>query len=318
MAEMMVLDADLKAMAEVIAARPPLDLANVDIPALRAAINAAAWPTQRTEVASVADLAIATRSGTMAARLYRPRDEPGLPLLVFYHGGGFVLCSLDTHDNFCRALAAAGDCALLSIDYRLAPEHAFPAAFEDACDGLDWAAANAARLGCDPERLAVAGDSAGGNLALAAALHASPMARAALRHVLLYYPALDPSASAASYDRFCATPFLSSTMMRWYWRNYAGDRPDLDDIRLNPARSTELSMLPSATVAVAEYDPLRDEVEQLGRQLAAAGVDVESRLYTGVSHGFASMVGLIGKARPAIDHGGDRLRAAFSKVAVPA
>lgn len=318
MAETMVLDADLKAMAEVIAARPPLDLANVDIPALRAAINAAAWPTERTEMASVEDLLIEGRNGPLAARFYRPSTRPDLPLVVFFHGGGFVLCSLDTHDNFCRAIAAAGDCALLSVDYRLAPEQPFPAAFEDACDGLEWAAANAASLGCDPRRLAVAGDSAGGNLALAAALHASPAARAALRHVLLYYPALDSTASAASYGRFATTPFLSSTMMRWYWRNYAGVEPDHHDLRLNPARSAALSTLPATTLAIAEYDPLRDEIEQLAHRLEAEGVDVATRLYTGVSHGFASMVGLIGKARPSIDHGGARLRAAFAEGATPA
>lgn len=313
MSDAMTLDADLAAMAEIIANRPALDLANVDIPALRAAINAAAWPTERTEMASVEDIVVAGGEGQRAARLYRPRADEKLPLLVFLHGGGFVLCSLDTHDNFCRALAKAGDCAVLSVDYRLAPEHRFPAAYEDALAALEWAAANAAALGCDTGRLAIAGDSAGGNLALAAALHASPRVQGVLRHVLLFYPAVDPSASGDSYERYPMTPFLSAEMMRWYWRQYVGSAADLEDTRVAPARSQALGRLPATTIAIAEFDPLRGEAEDLGAAVAAAGVDVDVAMYPGVSHGFASMVGLIGKARLAIDHGGARLRHAFAR-----
>ncbi|WP_378947200.1 alpha/beta hydrolase [Mesorhizobium sp. ANAO-SY3R2] len=312
MGDRMMLDADLMAMAEVIARRSPLDLANVDIPALRAAVNAASWPTERAEMATVEDIIVPGGEGPIGARLYRPRTEEKLPLLVFFHGGGFVLCSLDTHENFCRALAKAGDCAVLSIDYRLAPEHQFPAACDDALSGLEWAVANAGALGCDPARLALAGDSAGGNLALSAALHASPAARRALKHVLVFYPALDPSGTSASYDRFPATPFLSAEMMRWYWRQYVGSPSDVSDPKVAIARSKALPTLPQTTVAIAEYDPLRDEIEALCDALVAAGVDIDARLYHGVSHGFASMVGLIGKARLAIDHGGARLRASFA------
>ncbi|MEO5325012.1 alpha/beta hydrolase [Mesorhizobium sp. CC13] len=311
MGDRMVLDADLAAMADVIARRPPLDLARVDIAALRAAVNAASWPTERTEMAAVEDIVVSGGAGQVGARVYRPRQDRGLPLLVFFHGGGFVLCSLDTHDNFCRALARAGDCAVLSIDYRLAPEYPFPAAFEDALASLEWAAANAGQLGCDPARLALAGDSAGGNLALAAALHASPATNAVLRHVLLFYPALDPTASGASYDRFPATPFLSAETMRWYWRQYVGSPAEQGDPRVAIARSPVLATLPPATVAIAEYDPLRDEIEALCAMLTVAGVDLDARRYDGVSHGFASMVGLIGRARLAIDHGGARLRTSF-------
>ncbi|MBB6465261.1 acetyl esterase [Aminobacter lissarensis] len=308
----MALDADIAAIAEIIARRPRLDLANVDIPALRAAVNAAGWPTERTEMASVEDVSIAGGARAIPARLYKPRGGKRLPLLVFCHGGGFVLCSLETHDNFCRALAKAGDCAVLSIDYRLAPEHKFPAAYEDALAALEWAAANASALGCDPERLALAGDSAGGNLAAAASLHASPDVRRILRHLLLFYPAADPTASGQTYKTFPQTPFLSAEMMRWYWRQYVGQPEELTDPRVALLRSADLAKLPQTTVAMAEFDPLRSEVESFCMALAEAGVDVEARRYDGVSHGFASMVGLIGKARQAIDHGGARLRGAFA------
>ena len=311
----MAFDADIAAMAEIIARRPPLDLANVDIPALRAAVNAAGWPTERTEMASVEDIVVAGGAGDVPARLYKPRHGEALPLLVFMHGGGFVLCSLDTHDNFCRALAKAGDCAVLSVDYRLAPEHKFPAAYEDAQAALEWAAANATALGCDGRRLALAGDSAGGNLAAAAALNASPEVRRVLRHLLLFYPASDPTAAGASYETFPQTPFLSAEMMRWYWRQYVDERADLADSRVALLRSADFDRLPQTTVAVAEFDPLRSEVEAFCAALAEAGVDLEVRLYDGVSHGFASMVGLISKARLAIDHGGARLRDAFARSA---
>ncbi|WP_395447827.1 alpha/beta hydrolase [Aminobacter sp. UC22_36] len=308
----MVLDADIAEMAEIIARRPPLDLANVDIPALRAAVNAAGWPTESTEMASVEDIGVAGGAGTIPARLYKPRRDEALPLLVFCHGGGFVLCSLDTHDNFCRALATAGDCAVLSVDYRLAPEHRFPAAYQDTLAALEWAAVNASSLGCDPQRLALAGDSAGGNLAAAAALHASPDVRRVLRHVLLFYPAADPTASGQTYKTFPQTPFLSAGMMRWYWRQYLGEPEELTDPRVALLRSHDLAKLPQTTIAIAEFDPLRSEVEAFCAALIEAGADVEARRYDGVSHGFASMVGLIGKARLAIDHGGTRLRDAFA------
>lgn len=311
----LALDADIAEMAEIIARRPPLDLANVDIPALRAAVNAAGWPTERTEMASVEDVTVADGAGDIPARLYKPRDGEALPLLVFLHGGGFVLCSLDTHDNFCRALAKAGDCAVLSVDYRLAPEHRFPAAYEDASAALEWAAANASALGCDAERLALAGDSAGGNLAAAAALHASSEIRLRLRHLLLFYPASDPTASGTSYETFPKTPFLSAEMMRWYWQQYVSEPAYLADPRVALLRSPDLAGLPQTTVAIAEFDPLRCEVEAFCAALTEAGVDLDTRRYNGVSHGFASMVGLIGKARLAIDHGGARLRAAFARSA---
>lgn len=311
----LVLDADIAEMAEIIARRPPLDLTSVDIPALRAAVNAAGWPTERTEMASVEDIAVAGGDGDIPARLYKPHQGEALPLLVFLHGGGFVLCSLDTHDNFCRALAKAGNCAVLSVDYRLAPEHRFPAAYEDAQAALEWAAVNAAALGCDGRRLALAGDSAGGNLAAAVALHASPAAHQVLRHLLLFYPASDPTASGTSYETFPRTPFLSAEMMRWYWRQYVGESADLADPRVALLRSADLAGLPQTTIAVAEFDPLRSEVEAFCAALTESGVDLETRRYNGVSHGFASMVGLIGKARLAIDHGGARLRAAFARSA---
>jgi len=303
----MAYDADMQTIIDAIERRPALDLSTLDPARYRAMVENAAWPTRHTVLAQVEDIVIPNASGNIHARLYKPRTDRVLPLTVFAHGGGFVICSVNTHDNFCRALAAKADCAVLSVDYRLAPEHRFPAAFDDVVTALRWAYRNAASLACDPQKIAIAGDSAGGNLAAAAALHGA----VPVRHQLLFYPAVDPRADSDTYRSCADTALLRADTMRWFWAQYVRE-DDRDDPRvalLNCAE--ELSGAPATTIIAAEYDPLLAEGEQFAEALRNAGVDVELRRYDGVSHGFASLIGLIGKADAALDFAVSRLRQAL-------
>lgn len=308
----MLLDPDMARIAEAIAARPKMDIATLDPAVVRSATENARWPTRRTEMHAVEDIDIRMSSVSILGRIYRPRSGV-LPLMAFFHGGGFVICSIDTHDNFCRALAKACDCAVVSVGYRLAPEHRFPAPFEDCVGALDFLADNAGALGCDPGRLAAAGDSAGGNLAAAAVAHAGKAARSALRHLLLFYPAVDPGCAGESYESHAETPMLNGSMMRWFWRQYLRSDADRSDPRVALLKADRLARFPATTILAAQYDPLSSEIEAFAAALARHSVDVELTTYPGVSHGFASMVGLVAKADDAIEHAATRLRLALAE-----
>ncbi len=265
------------------------------------------------EVTEVRDLAIDLPGRTIAARLYRPADaDTLLPLVLFYHGGGWVIGSLETHDATARALARASGAAVLSVDYRLAPECQFPGPLDDCYDALGWAAAHAAELGIDPARLAVAGDSAGGNLAAAVAIRTRDAGGPALRHQLLIYPVTDTDFTNGSYAANGGGGyFLSTEMMIWFWTQYL---PDLTapDPHAAVLKHPDLAGLPPATVLVAQFDPLRDEGLAYARALGAAGVAVESELAPGMVHGFVSMFEAVPDALPYIERAGARLKAALA------
>lgn len=308
----MKLDTDMARIADVIAARPGANLATLDPAMLRVATENARWPTRRTEMHAVEDIDIRIGRVSIPGRIYRPR-EGILPLMAFFHGGGFVICSINTHDSFCRALAKACDCVVVSVGYRLAPEHRFPIPFEDCLGALDFLADNAGALGCDARRLVAAGDSAGGNLAAAAAIHAGKAARSALRHLLLFYPAVDPGCAGESYESCAETPMLNGAMMRWFWCQYLRSAADRLDPRVALLKADRLARFPATTILAAQYDPLSSEIEAFAAALAGHSVDVELATYSGVSHGFASMVGLVAKADDAIERAADRLRLAFAE-----
>jgi acetyl esterase len=224
-------------------------------------------------------------------RVYRPRlDGDPLPVVVFFHGGGWTLCDLDTHEVTCRNMANATDALVISVDYRLAPEHRFPAAAEDAYAATSWAYNHATELGGDPTRLAVAGDSAGGNLAAAVPLMARDRGGPPIVFQLLVYPALERSFDTASYRDNAEGYFLTAVQMHWFWDQYVGDD---DDAAAHPyaapLRAASLQGLPPAHIVTAEYDPLRDEGEAYGRRLAEAGVPADVRRYDGMFHGFFSV-----------------------------
>ena len=236
-------------------------------------------------MAAVADQLIPGPAGELPVRVYTPEGAPPFPIVVFFHGGGWVVGTLDTYDPLCRALAAATPAVVVSVDYRLAPEHRWPAAAEDAYAATLWASHNAAALGGAQHRLAVAGDSAGGNLAAVVALGARDRGGPAIAFQLLVYPALDAAGDTASWRDHAEGFHLTAAGMRWYWDHYLGGAdgraPDA-----SPLRAAFLGGLPPALVIVAEHDVLRDEGEAYAARLAAAGVAATATRYPGMVHGF--------------------------------
>ncbi|MTE13234.1 alpha/beta hydrolase [Nocardia aurantiaca] len=225
----------------------------------------------------------------VAVRLYRPLDaEPVPAVVVFYHGGGFVLCGLDSHDRFCRTMANEAGVIVASVDYRRAPDARFPAAADDAYAVLRWIADNAESLGGDPARVAVAGDSAGGNLATVAAITARDNGGPDVAFQLLMYPMLDPRCDSRSYADNAEGYFTTAAHLRWYWEQYLFSDAEKANPYANPTIA-DLSGLPPAHIATAEFDPLRDEGEAYGQRLRKAGVETEIHRWNGTVHGFMSM-----------------------------
>ncbi|RDI54325.1 alpha/beta hydrolase [Nocardia mexicana] len=269
-------------------------------------------PREPILVAAVDNRTVPGPAGAPAVpvRLYRPLDTVGpLPIVVFCHGGGFVICSLDSHDRFCRSMANATGALVISVDYRQAPEHRFPAAAEDAYAALCWAAEHAESLGGDPARIAVAGDSAGGNLATVTALMSRDRGGPDIAFQLLMYAMLDPACDTDSYRDNAEGYFTTAAHLRWFWTQYLnGDR---DNPYLNPLRAN-VSGLPPAHMVTAEFDPLRDEGEAYGQLLRRAGVEADIHRYDDTFHGFMSMADHLPAARRANTTAFAALRSALS------
>ena len=289
---------------------------DVDYDALPAELIRKGWeaiathPTGET-VATVLDRTIPGPEGAIGVRIYTPDAAAPLPLLVYLHGGGFVTGSLDTHDPLCRALANRAACTVLSVDYRLAPEHRFPAALDDSHAALRWAADHAAELGVDAERIAVGGDSAGGNLAAATALRCRERGPR-LCHQLLIYPVIAPDFETASYRENAEGYLLTRGMMMWFWRQYLADPAQGNDPEAAPLRAPDHAGLAPATVITAEFDPLRDEGEAYAARLREAGVPTELLRYDGQIHAFVSFADRFDRGREAIDRAAQNLRVAFA------
>lgn len=308
----MSLNPQVEALLAMFAAAPPVDFTALTAPAMRANSDTPLAFGEPPAVARVEDLALELPGRTLSARLYVPEGaaQPA-PLVVYYHGGGWVIGTLDTHDSTCRALARASGAAVLSVGYRLAPEHRYPAPLDDCYDALVWAQANAGALGCDPARLAVAGDSAGGNLAAAVAILARDRSGPALRHQLLIYPVTDDDFSLPSYAANGGGEyFLGAEMMRWFWDQYLGDTTHAPLARI--AGTANLANLPPATVITAQFDPLCDEGMAYAARLAAAGVPVDAEVAPGMIHGFFSMFQAVPDAQPWIDRAGANLRGGWN------
>lgn len=267
----------------------------------------------------------------VAVRLYRPlfhsqntqspafdpASDPKagrLPCLVYFHGGGWTLGDLDSHDGLCRALAQAGQCAVAAVDYRLAPEHRFPAAVEDAIAATRWIAARADALGIDAERLAVGGDSAGGTLAAAVAL-ALRGSKVRLVLQLLFYPATDMAHDLPSHQRLAEGYALTRTSLLWFRANYLGspvNQRDIADWRASPLSADDLAGLPPASIVTAGFDPLLDEGRAYAERLHAAGVPLRYECFNGMIHGFLLMTRELAASRHAIHRAGQALREAFA------
>lgn len=252
---------------------------------------------------SVVNLAFDGPAGSVRVRLYRPfrANATAAPALVYFHGGGWVVGDLDSHDHLCRQLAGKSGVVVIAVDYRLAPEHKFPAAVEDTQAALRWVAEHAGELRLDATRLAVGGDSAGGNLAAVAALALRDAGGPPLRLQLLIYPALDFTADNVSLRENATGYLLSTAAMEQFADWYLPDRASRSDPRASPQRATDHRGLPPACILTAEFDPLRDEALAYAETLRNAGVAVEHRAYPGMIHGFARMGGRIDLALTALD-----------------
>jgi acetyl esterase len=283
----MPIDPEIAAILKTLESAPPMESLSVD--ALRASLT---YPPleSRTAVAESIDLAIPLPGRVLAARLYRPHDVQSRGVTVFFHGGGFVIGNLDTHDHVCRELCAGSGAAVIAIDYRLAPEHRFPAAVDDCFDAVRWIERNADPLSIDPARIVVAGDSAGGNLAAVTALRARDEGGPALRAQVLVYPVTDyHTPPTRSYlDNQSGYSLTRAAMIR-FWDDYLADPRDAANPHCCPLRAPSLAGLPQTLVVTAEFDPLRDEGEAYANCLAEAGVQTTLRRYDGLIHGFLRM-----------------------------
>ncbi|WP_337177245.1 alpha/beta hydrolase [Paludisphaera sp.] len=264
-------------------------------------------------VARVRDVHIDGPGGPVPVRLIRPigPEEEALPVVAFHHGGGWVTGDLSSHEGLCRALANASGSIVASVGYRLAPEHPFPAAADDAFAAYSWLRSNAAEVGGDPSRVAVCGDSAGGNLAAVVALMARDRGVAPPTLQLLCYPALDCDFGARSYLDFAEGHLLTRGEMMWYWDQYVPDPADRLNPYASPMRAEDLSGLAPAMVITAGHDVLRDEGERYAERLRAAGVPTTLSRYPGMIHGFLRRYPFFEEGRRGVDEAATALRRAF-------
>ena len=308
-----LLDPEARALLDEAARLGVLDI--VDLPVeearrqMREGRSAIAGPLL--PVASVQKRQLPGPGGAIPVWIYRPSEDSDLPVLVYFHGGGWVIGGLDTHDNIARALCQYGDCIVVSVDYRLAPEHRFPAALDDAYAATRWVAINAAELGVDSARLAIGGDSAGGNLAAVVAQQARTDNNLNIAFQLLIYPVTDLSLEFPSMQEFAEDYRLTRAAMACYIEHYLGPQGDRNDPRAAPLSAPDLSGLPPALVLTAGCDPLRDEGKAYADKLVQAGAEVEYRCFEGMIHGFFGMPGALTLAREAQLYAGHVLKRAL-------
>ncbi|KAA1427842.1 alpha/beta hydrolase [Nocardioides antri] len=303
-----LLDEEATQAAALLAAVLPRPLHTLGLDGVRA-FAAPQTPPRTTPMAEVRE----HRAGSTGVRVreYRPRVGTSSPAVLYLHGGGFTVGSLDGVDELCRRIAAGADCAVFSVEYRLAPEHPYPAALDDVRAAYAWLVDGAISLDVDPDRVAVAGDSAGAGLATSLCLdlrergHAQPVLQ------LLVYPAVDDSFARRSWTDFADAPLLGADDARWFWRQYVGEAAVAPDELAAPMRATSLAGLAPAHVITAEVDPLRDDAEAYADRLAAEGVAVTRKRYAGVFHCFFTEVETYATARRAVSEACARLRAAF-------
>ena len=262
-------------------------------------------------VHKVEDRKIPGPDGSIAVRIYTPSGSAN-GILVYFHGGGWVVGDLASHDYVCRALANEAGCVVVAIDYRLAPEHKFPAAVDDCFAATQWVAKNAASLGSDAAHIAVGGDSAGGNLAAAVSLMARDRGGPRIRHQMLIYPVTDAAMNTSSHKEFVEDGMvLSKADMEWFWGHYLKSESDGNNPYASPLRAKDLKNLPPAHIVTASHDPLRDEGEAYAEALKKAGNKVKLKRYGGVVHGFFSLQAVIDQGKAATRELADELKASL-------
>ena len=290
----------------------PVSFEKITPEVMRSSENSALMAMQKEPVEKVEDRTIPLTGRDIPIRIYTPAGNAPFPALVFYHGGGWVLGSIESHDAICRELANLASCVVVSVEYRLAPEHKFPAAVEDAYESLEWIVAHADELGIDPDRIAVGGDSAGGNLATVTCLIAKERSGPRLVHQLLLYPSTGSAAGTPSMDENGKGYLLTSDMMGWFQMHYLNSPDDRHHPYLSPILSDELEGMPPATILTAQYDPLRDIGAAYAEKLQDHGVEVYYKNYEDLIHGFANFSSFVPEARAAVAEGAHELKKAFS------
>lgn len=321
-------DAQMQEVLDALAAfqAPPLESVTPEIGrnlpsfanALQAVVAAKGLPAFE-EVGAVEHILIPSDDGEILARIYHPLEAEGdaLPVLVYFHGGGFVIANLDTYDSSCRALANAAGCIVASIAYRQAPEHPFPAAVDDAYVATQYFLANAGEIGGDPSKVAVGGESAGGNLAAVVSLRAREEGASLPVHQLLVYPVTTfaPEGEAAmSVDQFADAMPLNAAMLQWFGRYYLSNPEDASNPEASPLEAEDLGDLPPATVILAEIDPLQSQGAIYAQALEDAGVDISLTLYQGVTHEFFGMGAVVDNAAEAVTEAASRLTISFEGI----
>jgi acetyl esterase len=304
----MPLDAQSKAVLEMMAAAglPPIETTTPgQARDLRAAMRSS-FSALAGSVAEPARIEDRTVAG-IPVRVYWPNSVKPLPILVYFHGGGWVLGDIEGYDPACRALAMASGCIVVSVEYRLAPEHPYPAALEDCYTATKYIAEHAHEFDADAGRLAVGGDSAGGNLAAAVTLLARESGGPEIHFQLLIYPVTDYSADGGSFQEFGEGYFLTSAGMRWFWQQYVGKAENGQKYWVSPIKAPDFAGLPAAFVMTAECDVLRDQGEAYARCLEQAGVRVHLKRYEGAIHGFFNMAGMLDTGKEAMSDAGAAL-----------
>ena len=311
----MALDPQVKALLEGMAANPAPRMIDLPVAEARAMYRgiAATLDLQAVPIGAVEDRKIAGAGGEIALRLYTPvaAGSGALPVLVYFHGGGWVIGDLETHDALGRTLANEAGCKVVAVDYRLAPEHAFPAAVDDCYAALKWVAANGGSIGVDVTRIAVAGDSAGGNLAAVISQIAKAEKGPRISFQLLIYPVTDTNVDTGSYTDNASGYFLERDGMIWFFDHYL-QGADRNDPRIAPLKAASLAGLPKAYVVTAGFDPLRDEGRAYADALKAAGVSTVHVNYDGMIHGFFNLQGAFDVAKDAVKVAAKALKEALA------
>ncbi len=299
--------------AALAAAPPPRPYREMKLAEVRDLVNRRILSTPRRgdRVARVQDRLIPGPRGSVPVRVYTPDGKGPFPVIVFLHGGGWILGNLDTHDDYCRSLSNRAGAVVVSVDYRLSPENRFPAPLEDCYAALQWSAAHAAEVGGDRARLAVAGDSAGGNLSAAVALMARDKGGPKLALQVLLYPATNDASDTASAHQNASGFGLSRDAMIYFWGNYLGKPSDGENPYASPLRAKDLGGLPRALVITAQFDPLRDDGMAYAARLSRAGVPVRCTNYLDMNHGFALFGAVYESARKAMEEVVRELRSAW-------
>lgn len=308
----MSLDPQAKFILEQMAAANAPPLHTLTPEEVRQSSNIRMLAGEPEHVEKVETITIPGPDGGIPIRIYTPEGKGPFPVFIYFHGGGWVIGDLDTADVPCRSIANQARSVVVSVDYRLAPEYKFPAAINDAYAAVKWVSEQATTLGIDADRIAVGGDSAGGNLAAVVALMGRDKGGPALRKQLLIYPVTHYDFNTKSYQENGEGYFLTKQSMVWFWNHYLRSEKDGKHPYASPLLAQELSGLPPALIITAEYDPLRDEGEAYAKRLEEAGIPVKLSRYNGMIHGFFWMAGVLEQGNKAIEEVAQELKEAFS------